>query len=228
MQLSDDPVGLEELLGGLDIHTRNQKELDLPDRLTAKKFLFRSIFNEGKGYAFSVDPDFMHVSTKKEYWDEVGFKFYEKYKGIRAIHTHWKQLVSQGQCIEGPSGRQWAFEMKKNYRGEMELPVNSIINYPVQGTSADVVMLARLSFVSRLRKLGFKEVLLLSTIHDSIVVDCPKAQVQDVVNLFHQVCDDLPANIKKCWDYVWKTPLACECSVGYNMADTEEVKRNDK
>lgn len=211
----------------MDIHTTNQQAFNLPDRLTAKKYLFRSIFNEGKGYAFSVDADFMHVSTSSKYWDEVGEKFYTKYKNIRKIHTHWKQTVSMGKPIEGPSGRQWVFEMKPNFRGEMEWPANDIINHGVQGTGADVMMLARLSFAARLKKMNLPKVLLLSTVHDSIVIDTPKEHVQELVNLFHQVFDDLPANVKKCWDYKWKTPLACECSVGYNMADMDEVKRND-
>jgi len=41
-----------------------------------------TIFNRGNGYAFTVDPDFMHVSTSVKYWDDVGKKFYAKYKGI--------------------------------------------------------------------------------------------------------------------------------------------------
>jgi DNA polymerase I-like protein with 3'-5' exonuclease and polymerase domains len=228
VQLADDPVALAELHNGVDIHTTNQKAFDLPDRLTAKKYLFRSIFNEGKGYAFSVDPDFMHVSSSKEYWNEVGEKFYSKYKALRKTHTEWKRFAATGKQIPLPSGRQFSFTQKANFRGEMEWDVNKIINYPVQSTGADIMMLARISFASRLKKMNLPKVLLLSTVHDSIVIDTPKEHVQDLVNLFHQVFDDLPKNVKKCWDYEWKTPLACECSVGYNMADMDEVKRDDK
>lgn len=190
--------------------------------MTAKKFLFRSIFNEGKGYAFSVDPDFMHVSTSVDYWDEVGEKMYTKYKNIRKIHTEWKRIVSQGRNIVGPSGREWKFQQKVNWRGEMEWPVNNIINYPVQGTGADVMMLARLMFASRLKKKGLSKVLLLSTVHDSIVLDTPSEHIQELVNLFHEVFRDLPKTIDKCWNYIWKTPLACEVSVGYNMGNKYE------
>ena len=71
------------------------------------------------------------------------------------------------------------------------------------------------------------KILLLSTVHDSIVLDTPSEHVQELVNLFHKVFDDLPATIQKCWGYTWKTPLACEVSVGYNMGNMSEVARND-
>jgi hypothetical protein len=70
--------------------------------------------------------------------------------------------------------------------------------------------------------MNLPEVLLLSTVHDSIVLDTPSEHVQRLVNLFHEVFDDLPKNIAKCWGYSWKTPLACEVSVGYNMGNKYE------
>lgn len=172
-----------------------------------------------------MDPDFLHVSTSVKFWDNIGEKFYEKYAVINKKHLEWIQHVSQGNVLEGPSGRQWKFEMLPNWKGELEWPVNSIICYPNQGTAADVMMLARLSLASRLRRLALPEILMISTVHDSIVLDSPKKHVPMLVELFHSVFDDLPKNIKKCWGYEWNTPLTCEVSVGPNMKDLEEVSR---
>ena len=226
VQLSQDQTALEEFAQKVDVHSVNQQAFSLPSRLIAKTYLFRTIFNEGKGYAFTVDPNFMHVSTSVKYWEEVGEKFYEKYKGIKNIHTEWKRQVASGLPLEGPSGRQWRYEMKPNWKGEMEWPVNDLINHPVQGTGADVMMLARLSLASRLKKLANPEILMISTVHDSIVLDTPKQHIPMLVELFHSVFDDLPKNIKKCWGYEWNTPLTCEVSVGPNMKDLEEISRS--
>lgn len=62
-ELSNDPVALAEILNKEDIHSNNQTAFSLPSRLIAKIYLFRTIFNRGNGYAFTVDADFMHVST---------------------------------------------------------------------------------------------------------------------------------------------------------------------
>jgi len=39
--LSQDPVLLEEVRGGFDMHSNNQQVLGLPTRLIAKTFVFR-------------------------------------------------------------------------------------------------------------------------------------------------------------------------------------------
>lgn len=87
--------------------------------------------------------------------------------------------------------------------------------------------LARVSFARRLKALGIP-VLLVSTVHDSIVVDCPTEYIQQVVNLFHQVFDDLIPNIKRLFGFDWNVPMACETKVGLNEKDMEEVFRNDR
>jgi DNA polymerase-1 len=224
LECSEDPVGFQEVLDGIDFHTLNQKEFNLPDRLTAKLYLFRTIFNRGKGYAFTQDPSFMHVSTSVKFWDEVGHKFYTKYKYIDKLYDTNLQLISQGKPIVGPLGREWEIKLFKNYKGEMELPVTKAVNYPVQGTGADVMMLARISLRNRLRKLPESHYIkFISTVHDSIVLDAPSEFKAPITQTFHAVFADLPKNIEKVFGYKWKTPLACEVKAGPNMKDMEKL-----
>ena len=171
----------------------------------------------------------MHVSTSVKFWDEVGVKFYTKYKYLDKLYDTNLKLISQGKPIVGPLGREWDIKPFKNYRGEMELPVTKAVNYPVQGAGADVMMLARISLRNRLRKLpGSDNIKFISTVHDSVTVDCPSSFQEPIVNIFHQVFDDLPKNIEKIFGYKWKTPLACETKVGMNMKAMTKVERTDK
>ena len=225
VELAKDYVGIDEIVGGLDTHTRNQEAFDLPSRSIAKKYLFRTIYR-GSGYAFSVDPEFMHVSKNPKFWDDIGEKFYSKYHGINSWHMSMAEKVSQGTDIVTPFGRKWNFELKRNYRGELELPWTVFTNYPVQGTGADVMTIARVSFRNRLRKLGWP-VLLISTVHDSIVVDCPDDYVERVTKLFYDVFDDLVTNIRRLFKYDWETPLDGEVKYGPNMNDMKKLLRKD-
>lgn len=229
LELCQDPVGIQEILDKADVHSLNQEAFSLPDRLIAKKYLFRTIFNHGKGYAFTIDPDFMHVSTSVSFWDTVGEKFYKKYNKLEELYRTNNQKVIQGEDLVGPLGRFWPIKMRHNYKGDLEVPETLLVNYPTQGTAADVMAIARISFRNRLRNLPFyREVLLKSTVHDSIVVDSPSKYQQEIVNLFHQVFDDLPKNIQKLFGYQWVVPLDCECKVGRNLKDMEKIKRLDK
>jgi len=223
IQLSQDEVGLKEIVEGADAHSLNQVAFDLPSRLIAKIYLFRTIFR-GSGYAFANDPEFMHVSTDPKFWDNVGLKFYGKYSGLDRQHHIWADLVTSGKPITGPTGRQWTINMKRDYRGNLKIPWTILSNYPVQGTGADVMMVARISFWRRLKASGIPA-LLVSTVHDSVVVDVAGEYVSQIVKLMYEVFDDLVENINRCFKCNWNVPLAAEVKLGPNMLDMKKVDR---
>lgn len=225
VEISGDPVGLKEILNKEDIHSNNQKAFNLPSRLISKKYLFRTIFNRGQGYAFTKDPEFMEVSTSVKYWDNIGVQFYNKYKHLDLLYDTNLSLIAQGKPIVGPMGREWLIPLVTNYKGELELPITKAINYEIQGTMADVMALARVSFNNRLKKSPYIDrTLLVSTVHDSILCDAPKAYIEPLTAMFHEVFRDLPKNIKNIFGYDWKVPLACEVKAGMDMKNMKEIK----
>jgi DNA polymerase-1 len=222
VELSNDKTGLAEILEKQDTHSLNQKAFELPSRLIAKIYLFRTIFR-GSGWAFANDPEFMHVSSSAKYWDAVNEKFYSKYDGLDRKHSEWSELVVNGLPILGPMGRSWKIEMARHKKtGELQIPWTTLSNYPVQGTGADIMKLARVMFYKRIKKLGIP-CLFITTVHDSIVVDVEEKYVAQVVALFHQVFADLPKQIYALFGYTWNVPLECECKVGPNFKDLVKV-----
>jgi len=226
LQLANDQVGIDEIISGEDTHAKNQTAFDLPSRLIAKIFLFRTIFR-GSGWSFANDPDFMHVSSSSKFWDGMNEKFYKKYKGIDECHSKWKDIVVAGRPIEGPMGRSWTIPMGRDYKGELKVPWTTLSNYPVQGTGADVMMMARIMAYKRIKQAKI-DCLFRSTVHDSICVDTHASNAQALANLFAQVFDDLPMEIYKVFGYEWVVPMACETKGGPNMKDQKKVLRNDK
>lgn len=222
--MSRDETGIKEVLNGHDTHELNRVAFSLPSRLIAKIYLFRTIFR-GSGWSFANDPDFNHVSADPSFWDGINEKFFTKYNGITRQHNVWKDLVISGKPIVGPLGREWAIPLGRDRRGDIKIPWTTLSNYPVQGTGADVMMLARVSFWNRIRKYKLP-VKMIQTVHDSIVVDGEDKYIQQTVDLFHEVFDDLQTNIKRMFKYEWVVPLACECKAGLNMADMKEVHRS--
>ena len=105
------------------------------------------------------------------------------------------------------------------------IPVTKAINYEIQGTMADVMALARVSFNNRLKKSPYiDKTLLCSTVHASILCDAPKAYTEPLTTMFHEVFRDLPKNIKNIFGYDWKVPLACEVKAGMDMKNMKEIK----
>lgn len=217
---------MDELRAGLDIHGLNQKALNLPEgevgRLIAKIFIFRLMYG-GSAYAYANDPLFMQVSTKEKYWQGVIDAFYDKYKGFRDWHRKIVRDATRDGFLIMPTGRQYDFELVRDYRGELKAPETTIKNYPVQGLGADVMSIARVSFkrrsdVSRITGVS------VGTVHDSIVCDMPTREIEKTARLFHDVFNDLPANFKRVFNVEFDLPLRCEVKWGPNMMEMEEYK----
>ena len=216
--LAQDPVLMQELRDGIDIHSANQEAFGLPSRLIAKVLKFRLVYG-GTEHSFARDPDFTPVSTSKAYWAKVIEKYYSKYKGIAAWHTKIIQEVTQTSQIIMPTGRRYYFT--RTDRGEW--PVTNIKNYPVQGLGADVMTIARVDFARRFWNSGI-EGKLRSTVHDSIVVDVPNKDVDKVCQMYYDVFASIPKNFKSIFGVEYNLALGCEIKIGPDMGHLEKYK----
>lgn len=217
--LSGDVVLKKELNDKLDIHGLNQEAFDLPERVIAKILVFRILYG-GNEYSFVNDPDFTSVSKSLKYWKNVIDRFYEKYRGIAKWHQGLIREVSKTSRLVTPFGR--VLEWDLNKYGSFKLPVTEIKNYIVQGTGADIVAIARCSLYRRWKDANIRGALV-NTIHDSIVADIDKKDVDKCVSLFYSVFADLPSNINRIFNCGFDLETRVEISVGQNMFDLEEV-----
>ena len=211
--LSGDRVGISEILSGEDTHAKNQLELKLPSRLIAKIFLFRTIFR-GSGWAFAKDNDFRHISSDPKYWDERNEAFYRKYWEIDKCHQTWAMQVMKNHSLQGPSGSSW--EISPKFDGS--IPWTQLANYPVQGTAADLMSIARVSLKNRLQG-GRLDSLLISTVHDSLIVDGPHSELDIIAEMMYNTFDNLVPNMKKLWGIESPIPFPCEVKYGPNLGD---------
>ena len=220
--ISQDKNGIKEWLEFVenpklnDIHTKNQKDLGLVSRLISKIFLFRCIYR-GPAFAYAHDPDFSQVSKSVHYWQKVIDNFFEKYYGLNQTHIKLiQEATTTGQTVS-PFGRVHKHEQR---RGEWNIP--DICNHVNQGCGADVMAVARVSFANRWMSSNL-EGKLISTVHDSIVLDVPEKNVIPVTKMMHQTFRDLPSNISKAYGVNWNLPLLVEVLAGKNMKELQEV-----
>lgn len=215
--LSGDEVLTRELLAGEDIHGNNQRDFNLVDRFIAKILVFRILYG-GTEFGFVKDSDFTRVSTSKTYWREVIDKFYQKYKGIAKWHNSLLQEVGRTGKIVTPFGRTFVYGRKSNG----DLPASAIKNYIGQGTGADIVAMARVSMFKRWKKTNIQGKLI-NTVHDSIVIDSPNAEVDRWVALTNEVFRDLPGNINRIFGVNFNLPIKVEIAVGKNQKELTEI-----
>lgn len=215
--LSQDKVAYKEIVDQVDQHSLNQKAFNLPTRLIAKTFVFRLMYG-GSAYSYANDPDFASVSRSEKFWQKVIDAFYEKYQGLAKWHISIVQQVTLTGQLVMPTGRVYQFlhDPKRGW------PETTIKNYPVQGLGADLMSIARVSFMKRFKNANINGKLV-NTVHDSIVLDLEEADVQRCVRLFDDVFNDIPSNFSKLFGVEFNLPLRCECGVGPNMKQLEVV-----
>ena len=83
-------------------------------------------------------------------------------------------------------------------------------------------MIARVSLLRRMKSIGLKS-LLVSSVHDSIVADCPEEEYKEVGNLMRQVVQDVPQNFERLFKVHFNLPLTAEVLYGINMKDMQEL-----
>lgn len=237
--LAQDPVGMKEIeemeAGTFDIHTDNQTKFKLPTRTIAKNFVYQMIFSDafgdqgfkGSAFGFAGKADFQHVSTKPEYWLGVVTAFFEKYKGIHDHSVHLIRTAAEKGRITVPSGRFYPFQMEHSYRG-LDWPRTKILNYPIQGFSADLVQIARLTLWEEYFKARaeFGDCLLINTVHDDI-----EADVDNNPNLLYNTCiamekafRGIPERFEKMYGSKINVPMAGEVKFGMNLNEANMVK----
>ena len=224
--LSGDKIGTTEILDEIDFHSHNRDQFGLPTRFIAKIYLFRTIYR-GPAWAFANDPQFSPVSSSTKFWQGVEDKFFEKYNGLDKWHKRLYEQYNRMGYVGTPSGRRYYIPLKKTKQG-LDLDKSAITNYPVQGFSADLVMLSRIVLFNRIKnlnKLGFKA-LLINSVHDSLLVDCPDEEVPVIVQNMYEVTDRIAPNSKKFFYFPLLVPIDGEVKIGKDYANMDEVKRN--
>lgn len=218
--LSQDPVLMKELNTGVDLHEDNRRVFGLPSRLIAKVLGFRILYG-GTEFSFARDPDFASVSTKKEYWAKAIAAYYKKYAGIKQWHTKLVQEATTTGQIVAPTGRIFTYAPKMNKFGDSEWPITTIKNYIVQGTGADLVAIARVSLYNRLKAAQMRSKLIM-TVHDSIVVDCPEDEWEQIAKMASSCVKDVPMNFERLFKTPFNLGLFSKIMYGNILGDMQE------
>ena len=163
----------------------------------------------------------MGYSAKQ--WEQVVEKFYIKYDGIKLWHDKvLKEATTTGQ-LNIPTGRTWKYEMRRNKRGELEWPITTMKNYPVQGLEADMMVIVRVSLAKRLRQLGNPDIFMVNSVHDSVLVDAPSSMVDKVVSIIADVFRTVPTNFHRLFGVEFNLPFRCEIMVGDDWLNMKAV-----
>jgi DNA polymerase I-like protein with 3'-5' exonuclease and polymerase domains len=210
--LSQDETMMHEVNSGIDQHSAAcvdlmEQKLTKENRFYAKIFNFRMIY-DGTFFGFWRDRKMPNFSKQK--WIDIIERFWDKYFGLRKYIDKNVDEVYRTKRLKIFTGR--FFKFRRTKRGEYN--TSQIANYPVQGLAGgDILPLLTVVIRRGMRKLNLKSKMIL-TVHDSIVFDVSKDEVDKLASLCIKVGELLPKYIENYFGMPWNVKLAGEVEIG--------------
>ena len=211
--ISEEPHLLNAFTNNVDIHTLTASNVfDVPVEEVTKQMRYRAkAVNFGIIYGqtrFGLAKALGISNTDAENFIERYFKTYPN------IKRYMKRIT---EMVEKEGYAETLFGRRRYFTKELDSPIASVrefarraaINYPMQGTGADLIKLAMIECDRRLRELDLKSKMIIQ-VHDEIVIEVLKEEldlVKKVVVESMQLGQPL------------KVPLVVDVSVGETWKD---------
>ena len=224
--ITQDPVMIEEILSGIDIHTANAIAIfgDASYRQVCKVFTFRSLYG-GNEWGFFYDSAFPDWPIKR--WKEICDNFYKKYKGLKKYHDKCIKEVRKTGSLTTPSGRSFAFK-KIVKKGVEDYSQPQIKNYPMQSfATADLQPLNIVTFMDKLAEVGLPDLPMFCTVHDSDVYDVADEEICRVVRCKQWVYNNFPKIISEYFSIDFNIPMGGDITIGKRYSETPVTIKGD-
>jgi DNA polymerase-1 len=244
--LSNDPLLLEVYARGEDVHTATMcrmfgytseqaavMEKEDPAkfkrlRTIAKRVVFGVIYGIGpdgivrtcRGEGITVTED-----EAAQYID----KFFEVYAGLADWIADTVNYLEEHGRVVSPFGRVrhlpeiWSDTSTDEGRKRRSRARRQGPNAIIQGTASDFTTTAIILIRREMKKRKLRSKLML-TVHDSIMFDCIRSEVNEVVTLAKHIMENLPELAASVWgedfDWSWiQCPIVAEPEIGLNWRD---------
>jgi DNA polymerase I len=208
--LADDTELMEMFNDGADIHTLTAAQVygRQPEEVTKQMRRDAKVINFGVLYGMS--PHGLSIATGMDFTAAKHFidKYFELRKPLLDYMNSLKEKARKEGYVETLFGRRRPMpDIHSSNFMVRQAAERAAINMPVQGTEADLMKLAMVHIEKKLEGTKAKQLL---QIHDSILVECPLKDGEDIAKL-----------LKETMENVYKLPvdLTVDVSIGTNWGE---------
>lgn len=190
--MANDQKLIEDFNKDIDIHLATASEVYGVPLEEVTKDMRRHAKTVNFGVLYGMSPHGLSVATGMTPYEAKGF--IERYFTLRApIKAYMNTIVEAGLregYVKTLCGRQRPTpDLKSSNFIVREAAKRAAINMPVQGTEADLMKLAMLAVEDKLIEQNLGEQIL--QVHDSILVECPEANTQKVMQLLKDTMENI-------------------------------------
>ncbi|MDT8443247.1 MAG: DNA polymerase I [Desulfuromonadales bacterium] len=210
--MADEPALKEAFARGEDIHRRTASEVLglFPELISDEQRRAAKAINFGVIYGISAFGLARQLGIGRSEAQKFIDTYFERYPGIRTFMDSRITEAREKLYVTTMLGRRCAIPEINSKNGAVRgYAERNAINYPVQGSAADIIKVAMVSITRRLAAEGLKARMLLQ-VHDELVFDVPWAELETVSLL---VREEMQGAVKL------SVPLLVEIGSGRNWRE---------
>ncbi|HEX5797877.1 MAG TPA: DNA polymerase, partial [Candidatus Saccharimonadales bacterium] len=190
--ISDDKDMIDMFNRDVDIHTATAAQIYGREPEDVTKNMRRQAKVVNFGIMYGLSPHGLSVAAGMT--REAAKHFIDKYfelrpKLVEYIESIKKKAASDGY-VESLFGRRRPTpDIHSSNFAVREAAYRAAVNMPFQGTAADIMKLAMIKLDESLKE--YPDVHVMLQIHDSVLVECPKDQADDMAKKIQQVMENV-------------------------------------
>lgn len=210
--LSEDQVLIDAFLQDQDIHERTALEV-FGEAARSDRAEYRrraKVINFGIVYGLSAFGLAQRLGIGREEAQAFIDAYFERYKGVRAWLDKTLEETRKTGLVRTMFGRIRPIpDIHSKEFNARQFAERTAINTPIQGTAADIIKVAMIRLHAGLQERKFSAKILLQ-VHDELVLEAPKAEVDEVQALVQREMEGAAA---------LRVPLRVDLNVADNWKD---------
>jgi DNA polymerase-1 len=181
------------------------------------KKLYKEYRDKAKGLNFGV----VYGIGAGKYADNVGISqaqakkairgFYDTYKGVEKYLYAIEDYGVKNRHVKTLAGRKLQLYFDPSNEKEISMARRNARNYPIQGTSADILKLALGLLYPRLKP--FKDAWVVNIVHDEIIIECNREDGEAVKEILSE------AMLEAAYRYLPDIYVEAEASVAEDWSE---------
>lgn len=214
--MSQDPELLRSFRTNEDVHRRTASEIFgvAPDAVDDRQRGIAKAINFGLMYGKSAFGLSQELKIPRKEAQEMIQRYFERYHSVKVFLDHQIEQAKERGYVTSLMGRKRRLpDIQSRNHALRSNAERMAMNTPLQSTAADLMKLAMIEVDQRLEKEGLESKLIIQ-VHDELVLDCPKNEVEKVRKL---VCESMESAMGAATKI--SVPLQVNTSIGENWMD---------
>lgn len=212
--MSGDPTFIDAFLKGEDIHTRTAAEIFgvSIDEVTPKQRDDAKAVNFGIVYGISDYGLARNLNISRNKAKTYIDSYFTRYPKVKEYMDNTiAQAKKDGYVTTLMGRRRYLPELKSRNYNIRSFGERVAMNMPIQGTAADIIKKAMNNVYYALKSGGFKSKLILQ-VHDELIVDTYKEELEEVRNILNEEMENAVALV---------VPLVVDIGEGYSWFEAK-------